>query len=42
MTAKQITASNRRPARQSDCSGNFAAIVAADRTFPAAVAELGR
>ena len=32
----------RRPAGQSDGSGNLAAIVAADRAFPAAVAELGR
>lgn len=30
-----------RPAGQSDDSGNLSAIVAADRTFPAAVAELG-
>jgi hypothetical protein len=27
---------------QSDGAGNLAAIVAADRAFPAAVAELGR
>jgi len=32
----------RRPAGQSDGSGNLAAIVAAARAFPAAVAELGR
>jgi hypothetical protein len=32
--------SNRHPAGQSDGSGNLAAIVAADRAFPAAV-ELG-
>lgn len=38
----QIAAANRRPAGQSDGSGNLAAIVAADREFPAAVAELGR
>ena len=36
-----IMASNRRPAGQSDGSGNLSAIVAADRAFPAAVAELG-
>ncbi|WP_421654366.1 hypothetical protein [Leptothermofonsia sp. ETS-13] len=35
-------AANRRPAFQSDGSGNVAATVAADRAFPAAVAELGR
>ena len=33
-------AANRRPVLQSDCSENLPAIVAADRTFPAAVAEL--
>ncbi len=33
-------AANRRPAGQADGSGNFAATVAADRAFPAAVAEL--
>jgi hypothetical protein len=32
----------RRPAGQSDGSGNLSAIVAADRAFPAAVAELVR
>jgi hypothetical protein len=35
-----IMTSNRRPAGQSDGSGNLFAIVAADRAFPAAVAEL--
>ena len=35
-------AANRRPAGQSDGSGNLFATVAADRAFPAAVAELGR
>lgn len=35
-------AANRRPAGQSDDSDNLAATVAADRAFPAAVAELGR
>lgn len=30
------------PAGQSDGSGNLAAIIAADRAFPAAVAELGQ
>ena len=34
--------SNRRPALQSDGSDNLSATVAADRAFPAAVAELGR
>jgi hypothetical protein len=34
--------SNRRPPGQPDGSGNLLAIVAADRAFPAAVAELGR
>jgi len=38
----QSAAANRRPAGQLDGSGNLAAIVAADRAFPAAVAELGR
>jgi hypothetical protein len=37
-----IMTSNRRPALQSDGSDNLSAIVAADRAFPAAVAELGR
>jgi hypothetical protein len=40
--ANKSAAANRRPAGQSDGSGNLAAIVAADRAFPAAVAELGR
>jgi hypothetical protein len=35
-------AANRRLAEQSDGSDNLSAIVAADRAFPAAVAELGR
>lgn len=39
--ANQSAAANRRPAGQSDGSGNLLAIVAADRAFPAAVAELG-
>jgi hypothetical protein len=38
----QSGAANRRPAGQSDSSGNLLATVAADRAFPAAVAELGR
>jgi hypothetical protein len=33
---------NRRSAEQADGSDNFAAIVAADLAFPAAVAEFGR
>ena len=41
MTPNQSAAANRRPAGQSDGSGNLSAIVAADRAFPAAVAELG-
>jgi NADPH:quinone reductase-like Zn-dependent oxidoreductase len=40
--ANKSAAANRRPAGQSDGSGNLSAIVAADRAFPAAVAELGR
>ena len=35
-------ASNSRPAGQLDGSDNLSAIVAADRAFPAAVAELDR
>ena len=38
----QDAAANRRPAGQSDGSDNLSAIVAADRAFPAAVAEVGR
>ena len=38
----QGAAANRRPAGQADGSGNLLATVAADRAFPAAVAELGR
>ena len=37
----QSAAANRRPAGQVDGSGDLSAIVAADRAFPAAVAELG-
>ena len=33
---------NRRPAGQADGSDNLSATLAADRAFPAAVAELGR
>ena len=40
--SNQSAAANRRPAGQSDGSDNLSAIVAADRAFPAAVAELGR
>jgi len=36
----QCAAAYRRPAGQPDGSGNLSAIVAADRAFPAAVAEL--
>ncbi len=42
MTPNQSAAANRRPAGQADGSGNLSATVAADRAFPAAVAELGR
>ena len=38
---QSAAASNRRPAGQADGSGNLLATVAADRAFPAAVAELG-
>ena len=38
----QSAAANRRPPGQSDGSDNSSAIVASDRAFPAAVAELGR
>ena len=42
MRANQSAAANRRPALQSDGSGDLAETVAANRAFPAAVAELGR
>jgi hypothetical protein len=42
LTPNQSAAANRRPAGQSDGSGNLLAAVAADRALPAAVAELGR
>jgi hypothetical protein len=42
LKANQDAAVNRRPAGQSDGSDNLSAIVAADRVFPAAVAELDR
>ena len=42
MMPNQSAAANRRPAGQLDGSGNLLATVAADRAFPAAVAELGR
>jgi len=38
---EEIGRANRRPSGQSDGSGGLSAIVAADRAFPAAVAELG-
>lgn len=38
----QSAAANRCPAGQSDGSDDLSSIVAADRSFPAAVAELGR
>ena len=41
-SANKSAAANRRPAEQLSGSGNLSAIVAADRAFPAAVAELGR
>jgi hypothetical protein len=42
IASQQGAAANRRPAGQLDGSGNLLAIVAADRAFPAAVAELDR
>jgi len=42
MTANEGVAANRRPAGQSDGSDNWSAIIAADRAFPAAVAEVCR
>jgi len=42
MSANKGAAANRRPAGQSSASGDLSATVAADRAFPAAVAELGR
>ena len=42
MLPTKSVAANRRPALQPDGSGNLPAIVAADRAFPVAVAELGR
>jgi len=42
MTWPDKTVANHRPAGPSGGSGNLSAIVAADRTFPAAVVELGR
>ena len=38
--ANQGAPANRRPAEQSERSGNVPATVAADRAFPAALAEL--
>jgi hypothetical protein len=38
--SNKSAAANRRPAGQSDRSGNLSAIVAADRAFPAAVHAL--
>ena len=40
--SNQGAAANRHPAGQSDGTDNLSATVAADRAFPAAVAELGR
>jgi hypothetical protein len=42
LMSNQGAAANRRLAGQSDGVDNLSAIVAADRAFPAAVAELGR
>ncbi len=39
MTPDKGAPANRRPAGQLDGSGNLSATVAADRAFPAAVAE---
>ena len=41
-SSNQCAAANRRPAGQSSGSGNLSATLAADRAFPAAVAELDR
>ena len=41
-TPNQSAAANRRFVGQLDGSGDLSATVAADRAFPAAVAELGR
>lgn len=38
----QCAAANRRPAGPSDGAGDLTVIVAANRAFPAEVAELGR
>jgi len=40
LAPNQSAAANRRPAGQLDGSDTLSAIVAADRAFPAAVAEL--
>jgi hypothetical protein len=40
--SNKSAAANRRPAGQLSGSGNLFATIAADRAFPAAVAELGR
>jgi len=42
VSPNQGAAANRRPALRAGGSENLAATVAADRAFPAAVAELGR
>ena len=42
MTPNKGAAANRRPALQFSGSGNLSATFAADRAFPAAVAELDR
>jgi len=42
MLPNEGAAANRRPAGQSDGLDNLSATVAADRAFPAAVAELDR
>jgi len=41
MAYNQGAAANRRPAEQADGADNLSAVVAADRAFPAVVAELG-
>jgi hypothetical protein len=41
MCPNQGAATNRLPAGQADSSDNLSATLAADRAFPAAVAELG-
>ena len=41
-SANKVGGANHRPAGQSDGSSNLSATVAANRAFPAAIAELDR